>query len=68
MNVTIADTIRTGLNNPDCAFYVGQWFGMWLALKFFIFFAVAYYLFRLLDKVMLEPAAEWTKNKIFNRK
>lgn len=52
MNVTFYDIVVNGLNNPDCAFFVGQTFGYVLATRLVVMVGVIYFGFKLLDKIV----------------
>lgn len=60
----LADIITTGLNNPDCAFFVGQTFGISQAFGMVVFIAVFGTVYKLIDKLALEPLIEWIRKKI----
>lgn len=67
MNTTIADIIQTGMNNPDCAFFVGQFFGQFLGIKIFFYLVIFGIFFRMADKMAFEPFAEWVKRKVWRK-
>jgi len=58
------ETIAAGLNNPDCAFFVGNFMGNFLAMRWLFFLAVCYFMFKIIDKLAFEPIVEWMKSKI----
>jgi hypothetical protein len=51
MNITIADTIVKGMNNPDCAFFVGATVGNILTIKIVMWIALVYFALRLTEKL-----------------
>lgn len=70
-NVTLADTITAGLNNPECAFYVGNMMGT-ATIGFIAFrLALVYYGIKMLDKLIFKGVPkfyDWVMLEIKLRK
>lgn len=64
----LTNIIQAGLNNPECAFYVGQWFGWLTAIKWVFVITILLWLIRALEIVFVEQGAEWVKKKLFGGK
>ena len=62
------DNIVTGLNNPDCSFWVGATTGQYLTIKLLLILAVFTFLFELIDKLVIEQIVKWIKLKVFKKK
>lgn len=65
--MALNEIISTGLNNPDCAFFVGQWLGGWLSMKMVMYLVVAYWIMKSIDKLALEPIIDFVKSKLFKQ-
>lgn len=63
MNETIADTILKGMNNPDCAFYVGKWLGGYESIRIVIVILILLLIYKAIDKLAFEPMLNWITNK-----
>ena len=63
----LTSILLTGLNNPDCAFYTGAFVGQWLAVEYLIIIWLIYAVFKVIDKLALEPLLKFLKKKIFKR-
>lgn len=64
MNATLETIISTGLNNPECSFFVGQWFGsIWFA-SVIMYILAAYILFKIVEKIVIEPLLNYITKKI----
>jgi hypothetical protein len=67
MNITLADTIVKGMNNPDCAFFVGQSLGYTTAGSLIFKVGLIYIALKALDKIIftLIPKLykKWRENK-----
>ena len=50
--MSLAETIRTGMNNPECAFFVGQTLGVAQSGNLILKVALVYFGFRLLDRIV----------------
>lgn len=50
--MSLVDTMKTGLNNPDCAFYVGQSVGMATTGSIIVKVTVIYFGVKLIDKIL----------------
>jgi hypothetical protein len=57
------ETIAAGLNDPNCAFFVGTFTGSSLSLKYLFIVVIGYLLFKTLD-ILLEPFVTKIKNKL----
>jgi hypothetical protein len=63
----INETILTGLHNPDCAFYVGTFFGQIFVVKWLIFLLIAFAIVKAIDRLALEPILQWIKKKTWKK-
>ena len=52
--MSLGETITAGMNNPDCAFYVGMVTGQASAGQFIFKIALVYFGFKLLDKLFFQ--------------
>lgn len=68
MNTTLAEIITTGMNNPECSFYVGTFFSQIITLKLIIVIFIVAIFFKMLDKLAVTPIIEWIKNKVKKNK
>lgn len=64
----LTETVAAGLNNPECAFFVGSFIGGYMAIVWLLYMLAAFALFKLIDKLALEPLLNWLKVKIWRRK
>ena len=62
------ETIQAGLNNPDCAFFVGSWTGSFLSFKYLIAVFVIYGVMKALGRLALEPLIAYVKTKFKKQK
>jgi len=62
--MTLAENLVNGMNNPDCAFYVGATIGQYLVLRILSALVLAYFLIRILDKLVFTPLLNWISKKI----
>ena len=62
--MALAEIIKVGMDNPDCSFFVGVFTGQFVAFRYIVFLAVLYVVFKVVDKLALEPILEWIKKKI----
>lgn len=56
------ETIAAGLNDPNCAFFVGSFTGSFLSLKYLLIVLFMYVLIKGLDKLAVDPIIERIKN------
>ena len=63
MNTTLTDIITTGMNNPDCSFFVGSFTGQWLGLRYIVVLVLLYLLLRIAEKLAIEPLIDWLKKR-----
>lgn len=61
--MTLSATIEAGLNNPDCAFFVGSFFGTAYIVKLMLYIACIYWVIKAVDKLALEPVIDYIKRK-----
>jgi len=66
MNTTLSEIITTGLNNPDCSFFTGAVVGQMLVFRWVITFFVLHFIFKIIEKLALDPLITWLKKKIFS--
>ena len=57
-------TIITGMNNPECAFFVGQVTGQNEAVRMLAIVLLAAFIFKLVNKAVIDPIIEWVKQKV----
>lgn len=62
--MTFADIINSGLNNPDCSFWVGMSMGQFTILKTAMALFVFAIVYKFIDKILLEPFINWIKRKV----
>ena len=55
MNTTLSQTLLTGLNNPECSFFVGATIGQYLVLKILGAIVIAYFVLRILETFIFTP-------------
>ena len=61
--MTLGEIITTGLNNPECAFFVGQTFGTFLVFKIAIGLAIINWIYKAMDVLAFEPFINWIKKR-----
>ena len=59
--MSLTEIITTGMNNPDCAFFVGSFYGQVMTMKGIITLMGLLLIFKILDKLVIEPCLEWIK-------
>jgi len=59
--MSLSETILNGLNNPECAFYVGQTIGYSSAGQLMLKIGLIYFGFKFLDKFVFEKIPIWYK-------
>jgi hypothetical protein len=57
------ETIAAGLNDPNCAFFVGSFTGNFLSFKYLLVVILLFFLFKLLDGLVAEPLLKKFKAK-----
>lgn len=62
------ETIATGLNNPECAFFIGQMFGASMTFKIIIAIVIIGFLAKAIDRLAWNPLIKWIKDKIYKSK
>ena len=65
--MTLSETISKGLNNPECAFFVGQFMGQATIVKTIFMITLIYFIIKATDKIALEPFLEFIKKKIYKK-
>lgn len=60
----LTEIITAGLNNPECAFYVGAFTGQFMALRYLIVVLIIFFVFKIIEKLAFEPFISWVKNKV----
>jgi hypothetical protein len=58
-NSTIGNIVLTGLNNPDCAFYTGAFFGQMSTTRIFILLWAGLIALKAIDKLDLKAILEY---------
>ena len=66
--MALGEIIKAGLNDPNCAFFVGNFLGMAIALRWIVVLVFIYWIFSAANKLAFEPFIGWVKNKIYNKK
>ena len=61
------NTIITGLNNPDCSFYVGAFLGTIMFAKLLLFSFFVYVILKIIDKIAIDPFLNWFRWRFLNR-
>ena len=64
----LVDTIQLGLNNPECAFFVGSYMGFAWGAKLLFLGYLMYIGSRVVDKLALTPLLNWAKKQIYKKK
>lgn len=59
--MTLAETIITGMNNPECAFFVGQSLGYASSGTLIVRVGLIYFGFKILDKFVFERIPSFIK-------
>lgn len=62
-----SNIITTGLNNPDCSFFVGIWMGQFFALKYLIVLFMIYIAFKLIYNFIINPFINKIKSIILKK-
>lgn len=57
------NTIAAGLNNPECAFFVGNTLGSLLIYMWVILVILSYFVFKMLYKLVLKSTDKQVKSK-----
>ena len=68
MNETLSTVISSAINNPDCAFLTGMFFGGMTLFKIAFGFMVVIFLFNALNKLALNPFLDWIKEKLYGKR
>lgn len=66
--MTLAEIITTGMNNPDCSFFVGATVGQMFSMKMMMILFGSIFVFKFLDGLVINPILNFLKNKLFNKK
>ena len=64
--MSLAETIRLGLNNPECAFFVGSFMGNMSTGRTIVFLGLIYFGFKFIDKFIFSQIPKlwkWMKKK-----
>jgi len=57
--------VFNGVNNPDCAFFVGSFMGQFIGFKIIFMVVIGYICLRFIEKLTLIPLLEWLKKKLY---
>lgn len=57
------DTLAAGLNNPDCAFYVGMFAGMGLLFQYLLLALFFFVVYRFAEELAIKPFINRLKKK-----
>jgi len=63
--MTLTEIIQKGMNNPECAFYVGSFFGNLMAFKWLVTILAIGFIYKAIDKLAWSPLIEWIKKKLY---
>ena len=63
--MTLAEIITTGMNNPECSFYVGAFMGQLGTIRLGWLLLCTYLLYKAIDKLAWEPFIIWIKKKVY---
>ena len=66
--MTLAETITAGVNNPECAFFVGHWMGEFMTTRLVFFLLLILFVAKLFEQMLFLPTIEWIKGKVFHEK
>jgi hypothetical protein len=66
--MALSDIITTGINNPDCSFFVGTFVGQLSLFKIVTFMVLSYFVFKIIDTLALDPFLKWIKEQIYMAK
>lgn len=66
--MSLVEVITAGMNNPDCSFFTGAFFGQFIAVRYMLALAVAYFVISAVNKLAFQPILDWIKNKIYGVK
>jgi hypothetical protein len=61
--VTLNEIIEAGMNNPECSLFVGATYGQLITVQNVAIILMVYALFKVVNKLALEPLVEWVKKK-----
>jgi len=62
--MSFEEIINNGINNPECAFFVGMWVGKFIMLKIMFGMVVGYGVIKIINALALEPLLNWIKKKL----
>ena len=62
--MTLTETITAGMNNPECAFFVGEFTGRMGAVSTIMYVFLMFAVFKFLDKLAFDPFMNWIKKKL----
>lgn len=65
--MTLSEIIINGMNNKDCAFFVGTYLGQLTTIRIIIFAGVFYIITKVIDKLALNPFIEFIKKKLYKK-
>jgi hypothetical protein len=63
----LTNSLISGLNNPDCSFYVGATVGQYLILRVAAGVFIAYFVLRIFERLIFTPLLNWTYKQIYNK-
>lgn len=66
--MTLAETLTTGINNPDCSFFVGSFMGQAMSAQLIIILLLAFGAFKIIDRLALDPFLNFIRNKLYRIK
>ena len=62
------ETIANGLNNPDCAFFVGNFLGNYTSFRWVLALIGAYFVFKAVDTLAFKPLLDFIKKSLKRKK
>ena len=63
MNITLADTIREGMNNPECSFFVGHMVGGYNNVMSLVFLIAVWWSLGMVYNSFFSPLSKYVGNK-----
>ena len=60
----LTSIIATGINNPECSFFVGSFLGEFVAVRNIILLGLTFFLIKTIDKLLIEPVLNKIKEKL----
>lgn len=65
--MALNEIIKKGMDNPDCAFFVGSYLGNISAYQKILLLALIYFMFKVANNLVVDPIIFWIKHNILRR-